>query len=239
MSRSNEQDQTTVTARETEDLMSVLGHELRSPLTAIRGAATLLLQAHRDLPPEKVRELLSVIDGAAARMADRVEDVLVTGRLDGGRQQVFVEDVDVGDVVEDVLEAARTRNPGRRLRASAALGGVRVQGDQQRVTQVLRVLVDNAIRFSPPGSTVEVRAARIEGRARIEVRDRGQGVAAADRRRIFGRGVKLDSNAPGAGLGLYVAAGLLEVMGGEAGFEARPGGGSTFWFTLPSRGMGK
>jgi len=105
MSRSNEQEQMTVTARQTEELMSVLGHELRSPLTAIRGAATLLLQAHRDLPPEKVRELLSVIDGAAARMADRVEDVLVTGRLDGGRQQVFVEEVDVGEVVEDVLEA--------------------------------------------------------------------------------------------------------------------------------------
>ncbi|HEY8811701.1 MAG TPA: histidine kinase dimerization/phospho-acceptor domain-containing protein, partial [Candidatus Dormibacteraeota bacterium] len=66
-------------AREGEDLMSVLGHELRSPLTVIRGAATLLLQAHRDLPPEKVSELLAVIEAAAARMADRVEDVLVAG----------------------------------------------------------------------------------------------------------------------------------------------------------------
>src|SRR5260221_937581 len=132
--------------------MSVLGHELRSPLTAIRGAATLLLQAHRELPPEKVSELLAVIDSAAARMADRVEDVLVAGRLDGHRQQVMVEDVDVSEVVADVLEAARSRNPGRRLRAPGIVEGISVRADQQRVGHVLRVLVDNALRFSPPGS---------------------------------------------------------------------------------------
>jgi len=65
-----------IVVHQAEDLMSVLGHELRSPLTAIRGAATLLLQAHQELPPEKVVELLAVIDSAAARMADRIEDVL-------------------------------------------------------------------------------------------------------------------------------------------------------------------
>jgi two-component system OmpR family sensor kinase len=213
--------------------MSVLGHELRSPLTAIRGAATLLLHAHLELPAEKVSELLAVIDGAAARMADRVEDVLVAGRLDGGRQRVLVEDVDLADAIADVLEAARSRNPGRRLRALGAAGRITVRADQQRVHQVLRVMVDNALRFSPPGSPVEVRVEPAPGRARIEVRDRGPGVRAADRTRVFGRGVKLDASGPGAGLGLYVAAGLLEVMQGEAGVEARTGGGSTFWFTLP------
>ncbi len=214
--------------------MSVLGHELRSPLTAIRGAATLLLQAHRELPPEKVRELLAVIDSAAARMADRVEDVLVAGRLDGGRQRALIEDVDLSDVVAHVLEAARSRNPGRRLRAPGIVDGITVRADRQRVTQVLRVLVDNAVRFSPPGSPVEVRVEPIGGRARIEVRDRGQGIAAPDRQRVFGRGEKLDPSGPGAGLGLYVAAGLLAAMDGEAGVEPRAGGGSTFWFTLPA-----
>ncbi|HEY8811510.1 MAG TPA: HAMP domain-containing sensor histidine kinase, partial [Candidatus Dormibacteraeota bacterium] len=113
-------------------------------------------------------------------------------------------------------------------------GGMSVRADQQRVTQVLRVLVDNALQFSPPGSPVEVRAGRTAGSTRVEVRDRGKGVSVSDRRRIFGRGVKLDPSRPGAGLGLYVAAGLLAVMGGEAGVEPRAGGGSTFWFTLPA-----
>jgi signal transduction histidine kinase len=214
--------------------MSVLGHELRSPLTAIRGAATLLLHAHLELPAEKVSELLAVIDGAAARMADRVEDVLVAGRLDGSRQRVLVEDVDLSGIIADVLVAARARNPGRRLRAQGIVEGITVRADQQRVTQVLRVLVENAVRFSAPGSSVEVRVERTPGRVRVEVRDRGQGVPASERERVFGRGVKLDPSGPGAGLGLYVAAGLLAVMNGEAGVESRTGGGSTFWFILPA-----
>lgn len=225
-----------MTAHETEDLMSVLGHELRSPLTAIRGAATLLLQAHHELAPEKVSELLEVIDSAAARMADRVEDVLVAGRLGSGRQPVIIEDVDLGDGIADALEAARSRNPGRRLRAPGIVEGITVRGDQQRVSQILRILIDNALRFSPPGSPVEVRAEPKAATARIEVRDRGSGIAPSDRRRIFGRGVKLDPSGPGAGLGLYVAAGLLAVMDGEVGVEERAGGGSTFWVTLPSSG---
>jgi signal transduction histidine kinase len=96
------------------------------------------------------------------------------------------------------------------------------------------VLVDNALRFSPPGSQVEVRVERSAGMTRIVVRDRGHGIAASDRRRIFGRGVKLDPSGPGAGLGLYVVAGLMKAMKGEVGFEPRAGGGSTFWFTLPA-----
>lgn len=220
-------------AHEAEELMSVLGHELRSPLTAIRGAATLLLEAHQELAPEKVVELLAVIDGAASRMADRIEDVLVAGRLDRDRQPVLIEDLELSEVIADALEAARAGNPDRRLRSTGIVEGIRVQADRQRVSQVLRVLIDNALRFSPSGSSVEVRGERSAGMARIVVRDRGQGIAPSDRRRIFGRGVKLDPSGPGAGLGLYVVAGLLKAMKGETGFEPRAGGGSTFWFTLP------
>ena len=216
-----------------EDLMSVLGHELRSPLTAIRGAATLLLLAQDQLPPEKVAELLVVIDGAAARMADRIEDVLVAGRLDGDRQRVMSEEVDLSNAIADVLEAARLHAPGRRLRASGESAGVIVRADQQRVYQVLRILVDNALGFSASGSPVEVGVERAGGRAKVEVRDRGIGVLAGDRERIFQRGVKLGAAGPGAGLGLYVAAGLLQAMDGAAGVAPRRGGGSIFWFTLP------
>jgi two-component system sensor histidine kinase KdpD len=219
---------------DSEDLMSVLGHELRSPLTAIRGAATLLLLAHAELPPEKVAELLAVIDGAAARMADRVEDVLVAGRLDGGRQRVMSEEVDLSEAIAEVLEAARKLFPDRRLRTLGDGAGVTVRADEQRVHQVLRVLLDNALRFSPQGSPVEVRVNPRGGQVRVEVRDRGAGIPAADREWIFGRGTKGDAGGPGAGLGLYVAAGLLQVMGGGIAVEPRSGGGSIFWFTLPA-----
>jgi two-component system, OmpR family, sensor kinase len=220
-------------ARDTEDLMSVLGHELRSPLTAIRGAASLLLMAEGDLRPDKVAELLRVIDSQASVMADRIEDIMVTSRLDLGELQLFEEDLDLGEVVADVLELVRAQARDRRVRAPGLVEGVMVRGDQQRVTQVLRALVGNAVAHSPGSTAVEVRVHAVGDSARVDVRDRGPGIAPADRERAFARGVKLDGSGPGTGLGLYVAAGLIAAMHGEIGVEARPGGGSDFWFTLP------
>jgi two-component system sensor histidine kinase KdpD len=221
---------------ESHDLMSVLGHDLRSPLTAIRGAATLLLQTQGDLEPAKVAELLRLIDSQAGRMADRVEDVLVAGRLDSGTLRVVVEDVDLADVLADVLEAARARSAGRRIRVQVRVEGIIVCADMQRVAQLLRILIDNAVRFSPSGSPIEVRAERTDpGTVRVEVRDRGPGIALQQRERIFERGVKLAGDGPGAGLGLYVAQGLTQAMAGAIGVEPRPGGGSSFWVTLPAK----
>ena len=218
--------------RGAEDLMSVLGHELRSPLTAIRGAASLLLMAKGDLPAAKVEQLLKVIESQAGLMADQVEDVLVTSRLESDQLQLMEEDLDLGDVVAEVLETARSRASDRRIRAPGVVEGVLVRGDQQRVTQVLRALVANAVAFSPPGGSVEVRVHAEAAAVRVDVRDRGPGVPEVERRRIFERGVRLDGTRHGAGLGLYVAAGLTRAMGGDIGYEPRPGGGSDFWFTL-------
>jgi two-component system, OmpR family, sensor kinase len=221
-----------VTTSAVDDLMSVLGHELRSPLTAIRGAASLLLMAQGELAPAKVAELLRLIDSQAGVMSDRVEDVLVAARLDSGDLRLMEDEVDLGDVVADVLEAARARAGDRRVRAPGVVEDVLVRGDQQRVTQVLRALVTNAVAFSPPGAPVELRVRTDPTGARVEVRDRGQGIPPTDRRRIFERGLRLDSGGPGAGLGLYIARGLVGAMGGEIGVEPRTGGGSVFWFTL-------
>ena len=215
------------------DLLSVLGHELRSPLTAIRGASSLLLMAQDDLPPEKVGELLRLIESQAARMADRVEDVLVAGRLDAGRQRVLMEDVELSELVADVIESSGFAAAGGRIHLEGSLQGVRARGDLQRVSHVLRIFLDNATRFSPPGSPVEVRVEARPTWVRIEVLDRGPGVAEEEQERIFERGVKLDGSGPGAGIGLYIARGLASAMGGQAGVDPRPGGGSTFWLSLP------
>lgn len=216
-----------------EDLMSVLGHELRSPLTAIRGAASLLLMANGDLPEERVADLLRLIDSQAGLMADRIDDILITARIDAGELRLIREEVDLGDVVADVLEAVRERNRGRRIRAPGVVEGVLVIADQQRVSQVLRIMLGNAVAYSPATAAVEVRVNPGPASARVHVRDRGPGLTAGERPRVFERGARLDRSGGGAGLGLYVAAGLVAAMGGEIGVDPRTGGGSDFWFTLP------
>ncbi|TMD05708.1 MAG: HAMP domain-containing histidine kinase [Chloroflexi bacterium] len=219
---------------EEADLMSVLAHDLRTPLTAIRGAATLLVQAHDEIPADRVEQLLQVIDRQAANMADRIEDLLVAAKLGNGSLRVADEDVDLADLLADALDATRARAPDRRVRAPGKVDGAAVRGDSERVAQVLRVLLDNATRFSPSGTPIEVRLSA-EGRLiRTEVRDRGAGLAAQDRERVFEPFERLDPAQPGTGMGLYIARGLVRAMGGEVGVEARSGGGSSFWFALPA-----
>lgn len=213
--------------------MSVLAHDLRSPLTAIRGAATLLIESRDALPPERITALLEIIESQAAQMADRVEDLLVAARLDGDRLRLFDEVTDLGGIVANGLDAARRTAPGRRLRAGGVIDGILVQADSDRVAQVLRILLDNAVRYSPEGSWIEVRVESSAAMVRLEIGDRGQGIPAAERERIFERFQRLDRGGHGSGLGLFVARGLARAMGGECGFEPRSGGGSVFWVTLP------
>ena len=220
--------------REEAELLSALAHDLRSPLTAVRGAAALLLQAHRQLPLEKVEELLRVIESQAGRMADKVDDILVTYRLEEGRLRLFIEDFDIADVLADALDLARSRALDRRIRVSGVVEGLPVRADRDHAAHILRALLDNATRHTPPERAVEVRARRSDGRIRVEIRDRGAGIAMVDRQRIFERMTKLDATSPGQGLGLYVARGLARAMGGDVGVETRPGRGCTFWVTLPT-----
>ena len=214
--------------------MSVLAHDLRSPLTVIRGTATLLIQSREELPPERVTALLGIIEAQAGQMADKVDDMLAAARLDGDRLRLFDEDTDLGGIVASGLDAARRAAPGRRLRAGGIIDGIFVHADCERVAQVLRILLDNAVRYSPEVGWIDVRAERSPASVRVEVSDRGAGIPAGERKRIFERFERLDSGGHGSGLGLYVARGLARAMSGECGFEPRRGGGSVFWFTLPN-----
>jgi len=214
-------------------LISHLAHDLRTPLTAIRGAATLLRESRHELPPDRVGVLLAIIESQAEQMANRVEDLLVASRLEGGRLRLFDEDADLGPIVATEIDSARRAAPGRRIRATGVVDGVRVHADSERVAQLLRILLENAVRYSPAEQWIEVRAGTSVAAVRIEVRDRGVGIPAAQRARIFDRFQRYDTGGQGSGLGLYVARGLARAMGGDCGFDARRAGGSVFWFTLP------
>lgn len=227
------------------EVMSVLGHELRRPLTVIRGAATLMLDMAGRLPPEKQIQLLGLIDGNVEEMSDLIEDLLMTVHLEAGDLRLFQEPVDVAKMVATAVEAERRHTADHPVTVLGAAPGMQVEADRDRAVRALRALIDNAARYSPPEAPIEITVADThtkrrpstdhQAHIRFEVRDQGPGIPTADRDRAFGRFEKLGGGS-GLGLGLYLVQRLARGMGGDAGVTDAPGGGAVAWFTLRRRG---
>lgn len=217
------------------ELISVIGHELRRPLTVIRGAATLMLDMDGKMPPDKAVQMLGMIDHNVEDMADLIEDLLLMVHLQAGDLSLFSEKVDVAEAVATAVDIERRRLGDRPLTVLEGAPGLTALADRGRTIRALRALISNAARFSPEGTPIEVAVREEPATVRIEVLDRGPGIPAADREAVFERYRKLEDG-PGLGLGLYLVRGLARAMGGDAGIGERAGGGATVWFTLARRG---
>jgi two-component system, OmpR family, sensor histidine kinase KdpD len=189
------------------EIMSALGHELRRPLTVIRGAATLMLDMSGQLPPDKSDQLLSLIDGNVGEMSDLIEDLLLAVHLQAGDLRLFQEPVDVADLVTLAVEAERRHTGTHPVTVLGATPGTEVECDRDRAVRALRATIDNAARYSPPDSPIEITVADVAGpdgpQVRFQVCDQGPGIPAPDRDRAFERFTKLGGGA-GLGLGLFL-----------------------------------
>jgi signal transduction histidine kinase len=212
------------------ELISAVGHDLRSPLTVIRGAATLLLQAHGQMAAERQLAMLRLIEQHTETMSELVEELITAAHLDAGDLDLELEPVQVAPVLDEVVDWARRQNASRPILVLGSAPGVAVRADRERTAQVLRALVGNAF-VQAPDSDVEILVEDQSQRIRIGVLDRGPGVPAAQRKRLFDR-LSQPPERGGPRLGLYVARGLARAMGGDVTLEGRPGGGSALWFTL-------
>jgi signal transduction histidine kinase len=211
--------------------LRVLGHELRRPLTVIRGASTLLVDDGDALAPDSRRQMLAMIDRSAAAMSGMVDDLLTAVHLDIGDLDHSAEPLDLQALVEDAVEAAQHEDPDRTVAVSGA-EGIEVEADREHALQAVRAVLVNALRFSPQGSEVEV-VVRPDGDAvLVQVLDRGPGIPAQLRERAFEKFARLDPNSGGAGLGLFLARGLARAMGGEVSLADRDDGGTAVCITL-------
>ncbi|MGW4412996.1 sensor histidine kinase [Nonomuraea sp. NPDC004702] len=228
-------------ARRSEEVMrrfmADASHELRTPLTSIRGFAELFrLGKEKDLA-EAVR-LLSRIEGQAARMGLLVEDMLLLARLDQ-RRELARRPVDLLSLAATAVIDAQTLAPDRRIelvRLDGGEGEVLVTGDESRLGQVVGNLVGNALQHTPPGTPFEVRVGVDGERAVVEVADEGPGFPPEVAERVFERFYRADParGVGGAGLGLSIAATLVEAHGGVVMAEGEPGKGALFRVLLPS-----
>jgi K+-sensing histidine kinase KdpD len=218
------------------DFVSLVSHELRSPIAAVIGAARTLQARWRELQPEQRDAFLALIGDETTRLASLVGDVLDTSRIDAGTFSYRFDDVNVGALVQESVAMAAITQDEVPITAEVPASLPIVRGDAQRLRQVLGNLIDNAVKYSPTGSTVQVRVSGLNGNVTVSVRDEGSGIASEDQGLIFekfGR-VSGGNTKQGTGLGLYIAQSIAEAHGGALAVASARGRGATFTLTLPT-----
>jgi len=217
------------------DFVSLVSHELRSPMAAVIGAAQTLQHRWRELSPEQRGSFLALIADETSRLADLIADVLDTSRIEAGTFTYRFDDVDVGELAEEAVASAAVGQDEVPIRAVVHRPIPSVRGDRMRLRQVLSNLIENAVKWSKGGESVEVEVSTTNGRVTIGVRDRGPGIPREEHGVIFekfGR-AKGGLGRSGTGLGLFIARSIAEAHGGTVEVRSVPGQGATFTLTLP------
>jgi two-component system sensor histidine kinase KdpD len=219
-------------------LLSSLSHDLRTPLAGIEGAATSLLHDGGTHDPDARRELAQTIVEESRRMTRLVANLLDMVRLESGALQVQREWQPLEEVVGVALIRLDERLAGRTVTTTLPPDLPLLPIDGLLVEQVLINLIENALKYTPPGTPIDISARLGERQVIVEVADRGPGLPSGEEGRIFDKFYRArdEGRAGGAGLGLTICRGIVTAHGGRIWAEARPGGGTVFRFALPLTG---
>jgi signal transduction histidine kinase len=205
-------------------------------MAAVIGAARTLQSRWRTLNPDQREAFLALIADETNRLAALIGDVLDTSRIEAGTFNYRFVDVDLARLIDDAVATVAVGQDEVRVRADVDDALPLIRGDSERLRQVLQNLIDNAVKYSPSGDEVAVRARRENGQVLIEVVDHGPGIPFDQQGVIFekfGRADVPGGSKPGTGLGLFIARSIAEAHGGSLEVRSRPEGGSTFVLTLP------
>lgn len=217
------------------DLVATVSHEIRSPLTSVKGFTRTMLAKWDKFSDEHKRTMLETINDDADRVTRLLTELLDVSRIDAGRVQLRRQIVDVRTLIRAVVDKVAHRPEGDERSVVLALPDdlPHVFADPDKVEQILTNLVENALKYAPD-SDVRIGADVRDGLVHVSVADDGPGISEDQQRRIFqkfGRG--RDNRRSGTGLGLYITRGLARAHGGDVWCEAVEGEGSTFHVTLP------
>jgi two-component system, OmpR family, phosphate regulon sensor histidine kinase PhoR len=222
------------------EFVATVSHELRTPLSAIYGCAQTLRRQDVELDGATAQRLLEVVAHECERLTRIVGDILLANQLDAGRLRLIREEIDVQLLVAEIVEEMRASlGVEGRIELEVAMPEpiTPVFGDADKLRQILLNLVDNAVKYSPEGGRVVLRAEARDGGLRFEVSDEGLGIAHNEQQRIFGKFYRVDPNLTrgvgGTGLGLYICRELARRMDGRISVRSREGEGSTFLVDLP------
>lgn len=221
--------------RRKDDFIGIASHELKTPVTSIKGYIHLLKREHKQ--EDKHTGYLIKVDKQLDKLTELIQDLLDLGRIQGGKLIYRIEKFHMADLIRDVVSDLQRITPERRI---ILKNGIKrsVKGDRDRIAQVLINLITNAIKYSPRDRKVLVKASEDKGNVHIAVRDYGIGIEKSEMDKIFDRFYRVkDSRGktfPGLGIGLYLSSEIVTRHNGKIWVESGKGQGSTFHFTLPA-----
>lgn len=217
--------------------ISVVSHELKTPVALIKGYAGTLRREDANWDPKVVQDSLGVIEEEADRLTELIENLLSATKLQAEGMQVKYEDVRLDRIAEAVVQRFTTQTAQHQFELDFEAEFPSVPGDSTRLRQVIDNLVSNAVKYSPNGGTIRIAGSYTEQEVRIAVQDDGVGLPQDEWERIFERFYRVDDalsrKTQGTGLGLYLARAVVEAHGGDIGVHSVPGQGATFYFRLP------
>jgi two-component system sensor histidine kinase KdpD len=227
-------------ARRSEQLKSsildALAHEFKTPLTSIKAAATGML-SNMSVQRENERELLTIIDEEADRLTNLVTEAIQASRIEAGRVKLTKTPTDVSTLVDAVKKQMKTRLDDRPLDVQVDVGLPSVLVDRELIELAIRQLVDNALKYSDPGTPVTLHAQAVADVVQLSVSDSGPGISSEEQQRIFEkfyRGESVRNRLPGTGVGLSIVKDIATLHSGTVRVQSKPKMGTTFTIELPS-----
>jgi signal transduction histidine kinase len=225
------------------EFVSMLAHELKGPMTTVKGFGEILQRQWNQLSDEKRTETLQIMSKEIGRLSRLVTDLLDLSRMEAGTLRYDIAPSSLQEIVHNILQVHPSVRAQHEIVNEVPDDLPRVRADADRVRQVLLNLLTNATRHSPEGTDIRVTAEVIEDREEkaivIGVSDQGIGISTEDRNRVFSKFATLPKPGwvkKGTGLGLYITKGIVEAHGGRLWVDSEPGRGSTFFFTLQPAG---
>ncbi len=227
------------------EFMSIASHELKIPMTSIKGYAKLLTLGTGGELTDNQQKFLDIISTNVDRMDRLVADLLDVSRIEAGRLRLEMGPVDLCDVIETVTQSVRTQIEAKRLSLEVEIPASlpSIWGDRGRLIQILTNLISNAYKYTPNDGEIHI---TVDGQAgssssdylTVSVRDTGVGISSEDQQKLFTKFFRADDprvrDVPGTGLGLSITKSLVEMHNGEIWFQSEPDQGTTFTFTLPT-----
>ena len=221
------------------DFVASVSHELRSPLTTIKGYLDLVIEGEGGPVTETQSEFLSIVDQSSTRLLNLINDLLMVAKIESDSLHINKELLSVNDLLESVTKGMLPETKKKKLKLALRVvkNSPVIDGDFDRLEQVIVNFISNAIKFTEAGGSIELFDTIKENKVVIGVKDTGIGISAEDKKKLFDKFFRSDDaiikNIKGTGLGLAIAKGIVEQHKGKVWVESTPGKGSTFYFSLP------